>query len=152
MKITVFLIHNPFVWNEPRTWLYEAIRFVSGSYFNHIAILYNGKVYEALEEGFKDYYTYDEWKSQKLRKIKSFSITLDKYQQERFYSLIGVKYDYFTLLFAHIFGKFFGNFKERGVNRVTCFEAVAYILDWFKNSKNGYGHVTGKHFEERIKF
>jgi len=126
MICTVILCHRP------NNLLSKGIRFITGSYWNHSAILVNGYVYEAVYPRIRKM-RYSEWielHSNIERKYIDYELVNDPNE------LVGLRYDlgifvnelcfYLTKL------EYFTN--RNDVNRWFCFEMTA----WCVGKKNSY--------------
>lgn len=126
MICTVILCHRP------NSLISKGIRFITGSYWNHSALLVNGYVYEAVYPRIRKM-SYSEWielHSNIERKYILYTLVNDPNE------LVGLRYDlgifvnelcfYLTKL------KYFTN--RNDVNRWFCFEMTA----WCVGKKNSW--------------
>jgi hypothetical protein len=160
MKVIPILIHNPFNWKDPVSYLYALIRLATRSKYNHIAFYLEieilGKtkrlVFEANGRGFifVDYYY---WKNRSAREHVCLNMKENEHQDEIIdviFSLLRYKYQYLryiTYWFENLIKlleekwnfKLFYNYKK---THLFCFE-VAGILYSFPEPE----FLTGKDFE-----
>ncbi len=152
---TIILVHNPFNWRDPMTYLGYIIRKISNTYWNHCAIVVdqNGIFYvvEATYPRIK-ITAYNVWVGLYERKTQLINIdhNLDEaILKARIVKHLGVKYDLLSLavhlplfLFTR---KWWGSKSKRGIDKPYCFELVAWIYDlpnWFNIFPNEFVEIT----------
>lgn len=115
------------------------IRLVTKCYYNHVAIVYRGYVFEANSKGFEPSYSVEEY-------IKRIGVDIEVAllepkvlplgAKERLKEIIGKGYDFWSLLWFQVIlavtGKWLGHTQKFAKEKVYCSEAIAYILDLFQ--------------------
>lgn len=130
------LVHNPFDWKRPLTYLSWKIRKVCGVFFNHACIILKiGNKFYVVEATFPrvKITEYEEWMRKYKRIIKLDPIE-SKFSEEelqlRIISQIGKRYDWWSLLVILKYlatGKWRGHRGEKAAKRLYCFELVAHV-------------------------
>jgi hypothetical protein len=92
----ILLIHNRFRWSDPVTWLSLVIRIVTNSMWNHVAILHNGVVTEAIGEGVV-VKPYEDWCRHSDRLVQALEVEPTGCMLQRLYQAHGMGYGFFDL-------------------------------------------------------
>lgn len=135
------LIHNPFVWYKPATWLYWLIRVFTGSFWNHAVIHtswetrpltveanYHGVIVKPREQT----------SERRIIAYLEFPDTFDEGAFDRMIYSLNKKYD-FLVFFRYLLKR------NRRNKRFYCFELLGYVYN-MDTSKI----LTGKDFEKYI--
>lgn len=141
------VVHNPFCWHKPMSWIAWIIRKATGSHWNHAALLISDYVYEAQTEVVR--HTFDEWmaiapdreyqlipvfKSYETKEYATFvNTSLASFQiRQRAEAQLGKKYNYInTCIWQPIYlltGRWIGRTAEWAYDRFECFQFVDYCL------------------------
>lgn len=147
----VILVHKKFVWYNIKTWLAKIIQIVSGSKYNHVAIVvkfYNELyVVESLACGtmmsakLEDYINEEKYQYKILRYCNIKNPSLKELVIYNIKTIIGKKYDFSSLVLFKLLqyktGLWFGKRHEDAFDRLYCWEAVAYSYkflfdEWWK--------------------
>lgn len=132
------LVHNPFDWRQPLTYLSWIIRVVCGVYYNHsgIFVLIGDKFY-VVEATFPRVIIteYTEWlkKYKRVIQIETIESNFTEAElQHRIISQVGKRYDWWSLVMILKYlltGKWRGHRGEQAAKRLYCFELVALVHD-----------------------
>jgi len=146
--ITAVLVHNPFVWYSPETWLYALIRKFSGSKWNHAVLWFtiegqdlvcDANFHGVVIKNRKGLY------SNLKREIAVLDIPTTQHESvlySRIFEAVGTKYDF------GVYGRYITK-KNKNNKRLYCFELLGRIFtEQFDSSK----FLTGKDFEKYIKY
>lgn len=153
-ELSVALVHTPFNWRKPLTIISYLIRKVTGSYWNHCAVLIEiNNVLFVVESDIKGVVMlpFENWAT-KNQEIKVFQVLsgADK-NQKLLYKVGKVGYSFIDLFWfmpIYLFtGQFYGQKVDGFSNKPTCYEFVAWWLgmkDWYR--------MTPTDFEMKLKY
>lgn len=124
----VILTSRPVSWKSPISWVNSITRLRTRSPFDHVAILYNGVVYESTSGPGVHCQLFREWtKGREGTYLFCYKIPKDQEIDFKFFNSVrGKKYDYWAnILF--LFGAKHG-LKKHSTKRYFCSELVASML------------------------
>lgn len=141
----VLLVHTPFNWKRPLTLVAYLIRKVTGTYWNHCAILIELNSYFFVVESDIKGVTITPYKNWvKEQTIKIYKVPDTDVLKSKVLSKCGkVGYSFKDLFwFMPIYlitGQFYGQKVDGFTNKPTCYEYVAWVLgltSWYKMTPN----------------
>jgi len=134
VEVRILSLHSPFDWRQPKRYLCWAIRKVTGSYWNHSALVVHKDRTDYVVESDINGVVMVPFENYTQNGIIKLSDTTFMIEWERISTKIGVaKYDFRNLIVHQTLKELFGIFitpKEgKKGEKFTCSEFVAYVLD-----------------------
>lgn len=150
----VILIHNPFVWYKPMTWLYALIRFFTKSNFNHAAVIVEVEqdlfVVEANAKGVVMIGLERWWKRAKRTCIVARTAA-HQFVSPLKYLGIGYQFSlYISYLLSILFKKEWSDLRVH--KTVYCFELAAYCFPSVFSYNKLHSLITANDFEKNKHF
>ncbi len=143
----ILLVHTPFNWKRPLTLIAYLIRKVTGTYWNHCAVLIELNNYFFVVESDIKGVTITPYKNWvKEQTIKIYRVPDTDVLKSKVLSKCGkVGYsfkDLFWFMPIYLFtGQFYGQKVDGFSNKPTCYEYVAWVLgltSWYKMTPNTF--------------
>lgn len=143
----ILLVHTPFNWKRPLTIISYLIRRVTGSYWNHCAVLIELNGYHFIvESDIKGVVItpYKNWvKEQEVRIYKVPDTDILKSRVLSKCGKVGYSFkDLFWFMPLYLItGQFYGQKVDGFSNKPTCYEFVAWLIglrNWYKMTPNEF--------------
>lgn len=155
----ILLVHTPFNWKRPLTLIAYLIRKVTGTYWNHCAILIELNSYFFVVESDIKGVTITPYKNWvKEQTVKIYKVPDTDVLKSKVLSKCGkVGYSFKDLFwFMPIYlltGQFYGQKVDGFSNKPTCYEYVAWVLgltSWYKMTPNDFEKFVSNLYQHEV--